>query len=228
MQLNSSLTQVIILPLAITFSGREVCVAGITKDKKWIRPMTPNLDQIVGKKAFFQYDQWSTLQLGGRPTNARVEDWFFSNVSKVEPETYNEGRTTFFEDVISFDVETAFSDEKTTGLIRAQIEEIYWRNHTGGRKYLRIRFKDMSGDCFDWIFVEYRLSQILNSQEGNEISAEILIKMHQLFKKKTWLTIGLGDKNERFPGKFDGRHPLCTGIHFETISAKQVNDYFKR
>lgn len=212
-----------ILPLAITVGNDEVCVAGVSEDLTWIRPMTPTLEEISGDRPVFAYDQWSLLILKGRPSNARVEDWSYAS-AREDGLVNAEDRCALFTRASRECVAAAFEDERTAGLIEARVIEIYLRQHTGGRQYLRIRFEDRAGERYDWVCPERRLTRLLRPPGADDINTERKARLNRLFEDKTWLAIGLGDKNDRFPGIFDGRHPLCTGLHFEAYAAREVHD----
>lgn len=113
------------------------------------------------------------------------------------------------------DVCTAFAGIRSVGLIRARVEDIYARRHTGGRTFLRVIFKDSANERFDWIIAELATAEALGHVRDTATldHSRAELWLDQTAASEVFLAIGLTLPNRAFPGRFGGCHPLVVGVH---------------
>lgn len=202
------------LPLAITQSEDGSCVAGLGDDGKWYRPEPISLEQVSGETAAFSYDHWRLLRLGPKETSAPPENRALVAFDPALPRPARaKQRLDMLAQMASPSVYSAFADGQSLGCIRATVHDIYFRRHTGGRRFLRIVFSDPAGERFDWVLPELAMNQRWAAEGGLDVPDDRRDRLLTSMGTDAYLTLALGDKNDRFPGKYDGRHPLVVGVH---------------
>jgi hypothetical protein len=216
-----------LLPFAITQFGLDSCVAGVDLHGDWIRPVPILPEHLAGTAPVFRYDYVSCVLLGSRPTDGQAEDRTLLETSSpprlVDPAT----RLQLLDHATDTCVAVALSPGRSIGMVAARNCRVEARRHTGGRKYLRMSFTDLVGETFDWVCAElmlnrnWRASAEAAEAEWIERASRILAEIDPI------LAIALGDRNDRFPGRYDGRHPLCVGIHTRTRSGDELDGLFR-
>lgn len=202
------------LPLALTLTENGACAAGLGEDGTWYRPEPVSKSLINGGATVLSYDTWRQVRLGPLAKPAPPENHRFLGFdSPREKFAPPEQRLELLGQVAHPSVADLFDGDQTLGCIRANIDDIYSRRHTGGRSFLRLVFSDVTGAQFDWVLPEHRVTQKWKAASEMQASTLVQPELLQGTGQDAYLTLALGDRNNRFPGKYDGRHPLVVGVH---------------
>jgi len=161
----------------------------------------------------YRYDRRVPLSLGPAPADARPEDRCLIACHQPAVPVGLEERRQILARMAAESADAVFSEGRTAGCIPAEVEAVYARRHTGGRSYVRMRFRDPTGEVFDWVVPEVRLTDAVAAAGGLDMTAAAAERLRAAFDGEAYLVIGLGDRNDRMPGRYDGRHPLVVGAH---------------
>jgi hypothetical protein len=206
----------LLLPLAITLEDEKwACVAGIDAERKWLRPSP--IPSAWGRDPTgpFRYRAWTRVSLSRHPTSARPEDRAINGApladARIEEHHYRDLLLTATDP----NVEAAFAGERSAGLVRANIEDIYARRHTRGRTFLRLIFHDGIGNRFDWIVPEVATNRALapHIYDGAVDRKQAQAWLDGVNCGEVFLAVGLTLPNDHMPGRFRGCHPLVVGVH---------------
>ncbi|GII66828.1 hypothetical protein Skr01_69130 [Sphaerisporangium krabiense] len=209
-----------LLPLAITkVDDHEACVGAVTEAGEWIRPEPVTTAQVTASDPPFRYWRRTEVPLGPSPEpGARPEDRAVRGTPVLDPASYvpPEERPALLERLCAPDAEAAVGGaRRTLGLIRAEVLDVTVRRATGGRAFLRCRFRDGAGAEYDWIVPEIAFGarvwpHVHDGRLDPEYRAGLLASLRGA---DTFLTLGLTKPNDRFPNRFGGCHPLVVGVH---------------
>lgn len=202
-----------LIPLAVTFDADGgACVAGLDTGGAWIRPEPVRVEEVGPERpyAFFQ-----PVRIGLGPSaepDARPEDRTVSSPPQPVGEILGApAREQLLKNTADPTVTEAFANERSAGLVRAEVCRVYGRRSTGGRSFLRLEFTDDSGTEYDWIVRDWRAVR----QFPNPVDGPLPDLPGHCF-----LAVGLTKPNGRFPGRFRGCHPLVVGVHSERGDAR--------
>lgn len=205
------------IPMGISkVSDSEACVGAIAENGAWVRPETPSLAEVIAVNPTFSYQQWSSAGLASSvETDARPEDRHMVQQARVERPLPEGTWADFLKTHLDGSVEEVFSDLRSLGLIKVQLQSLYFKQSTGGRTFLRASFEDAVYETYDWIVSEVRLSQELAPHmiEGAIPPALVNALSHFLRSAELFFVIALTKPNNRFPGKFRGCQPIVIGVH---------------
>jgi len=219
---KSSSTDIRFLPLAITQADdRHSCVGAITDAGWWVRPEPVTLTEVESPNSPYRYFYWTVAALESSSSlDARPED---RDIQREEGELRRlsplpeSDRLPFLLNHLDKNVGTAFTNERSLGLVEVSVHNIYLKRSTGGRNFIRAEFSDTSGSIYDWIIPEIAFGRTVRTHicEGN-IETKYALCLISAFKEaRTFFTVGLTKPNFRFPGQFRGCNPLVVGIHSE-------------
>lgn len=213
-----------LLPLAITQFGENVCVAGTDLLHRWTRPAPITPAQIASDNPDFLYDHLTLLTLGARPDDGQAEDRSLLRVVARPTPVDPQRRLEAIRAVCAEDVATALADEHSIGLVRASVLQLVARRHTGGRHFLHIEFRDAGGAKHDWVCPELGLNRLWGGGDGEASMIRLERAVKKLADFEITLAVALGDRNDRFPGQYRGRHPLCVGLHAIETPTKELHE----
>jgi hypothetical protein len=217
-----------LLPLAMTLVEGKACVAGLDGQGRWIRPVPVTTEMIVSSAPPFVYDYWARVRLFERPVGGQDEDRVLEEVGgNPEPLTPS-ARREILESACVATVEEGFAGSRSAGLVVCEVLSLIARRHTGGRRYLRIGFRDASGAEHDWVCPEFTLNRIWREKEAGGDGGWLDRSVRDLAGRRTAVAVGLGDRNDRFPGRYRGRHPLCVGLHMLDLDAESLRGLLRR
>ncbi|MBN1455777.1 MAG: hypothetical protein JW945_05975 [Methanomicrobia archaeon] len=209
--------------LAVTRpEGGKVCVAGIDEHGFWLRPQyVYESELLAAKRSLFKNRCVSTVYLdrwrGRRP---RKEDRFFVYSPGVERELPAEEQRAFLELHVDTSVDAVFRHERTLGLIKPRILQVYEerapskQRETGYEQYIRFNFKDSSGRlyrrwpcrCIDF----YDAWNALKRRHRWTCGWRML---RYLQKNETYLAIGLTHTDYGRSKLEYGAYPMIVGVH---------------
>ena len=210
------------LPLAITRAeGREACIGALAGDGSWVRPEPIYLEDVERSDSSYRYFHWTEAYLGASTAEqSRPEDRDLSRedagpqLVSALPETE---RLPFLVKHADANVDAAFAEERSLGLIEVCVKGFYVKRATGGRSFIRGQFSDSTGEVYDWIIPEIEFGRVVWPRVAEGLLApDCAERLVEIFTRvRTFFTIGLTKPNFRFPGKFRDCHPLIVGIHSE-------------
>ncbi|MFF8960030.1 hypothetical protein [Streptomyces sp. NPDC014894] len=213
-----------LVPLAVTLdTDGGACVAGVTPERRWIRPEPVTAAQVTGGDPVYAMHRPVLLALGA-PTGprARPEDRSVHGAPRpARPPLAPAERTGLLADVADPDIATAFAGGRSAGLVAVRPLRYHRRRATGGRTFLRLEFTDASGELFDWIVRDVRLlgdgddgpirvTPDPGDPGGGDPAAALPAGTGAPL---LYAAVGLTHPNDRFPGRFRGCHPLVVGLH---------------
>ncbi len=197
-------------------SEHEACVGALRPDGSWVRPETPTMAEIKAKNSAFGYFRWASAALGQSiGTNPRPEDHYMLHAPLGEEKLSDAAQLEFLRKHQDAGAEAAFAGERSLGLIRVNVQRVFYKRSTGGKTFLRAEFTDAAGETYDWIIAEVRFpEEIAPYLVDGQITPEFGEKLRNIFNSsETYFAISLTKPNNRFPGKFRGCHPVIFGIH---------------
>lgn len=208
------------LPLAITKAeGMYACVGAVAEGGGWVRPEPVYLKDIEQAETTYRYFYWSMARLSPSiAVGARVEDRDLLRGGaspQISSAMADAERLPFLIGHADVDVNTAFADERSLGLVEVYAKGFYIKRAIGGRLFIRGRFNDRTGESYDWIIPEIRFGQLVWPHvERGMLLPEFAERLNEIFVRiRVFYAVGLTKPNYRFPGKFRDCHPLIVGIH---------------
>lgn len=209
-----------LLPLAITLvDDREACVGAVTADGRWVRPEPIAPAWVTGSAIDrFRYWRWTEVTIGPpvvaapRPEDRALLDCAHRPEAGVSPAE----RAELLRRLADPSADSALGDaRRSLALVRAEIQDLYARRSTGGRVFLRCRFRDGSGAEHDWIVPEVASGlrarpHLVGARLDPGFQAQLVA---DLAGASVYLALGLTRPNGRFPGRYGGCHPLVVGVH---------------
>ena len=207
----------------MTIFGTDACVAGVGDQGKWVRPVPIRPEQVEGMDPDFRYDRYTDVELGPAPSGGQAEDRTLLKISKTTRSIHPKMRLQLLDESMDPSVAAALSPGRSLGLVSARNCRLEARRHTGGRKYLRICFMDAAGETYDWICAELTLNRNWRKAMREDESGWLDRVGRVLSDLDLVHAVALGDRNDRFPGRYDGRHPLCVGIHARDLAGDALD-----
>jgi hypothetical protein len=207
------------LPLAITRVDDSFgCVGAVRETGGWVRPEPVRLADVESPASPYRYFHWTSAVLGpSTEPDARPEDRDIQEAGppRLESALFADLRRSFVRGRLDADVERAFSDGRSLGLIEARLIRFYIKRSTGGRSFVRAVFRDPSETEYDWIVPDLSFNRaVWPHVSAGELEPEWSERLHLAFAGlDLYLALGLTKPNDRFPGKFGGCHPLVVGVH---------------
>lgn len=208
------------LPLAITrVDEHDACVGSIADDGRWVRPSPVTLAEVTSPGTPYRYFCWVEAQM--KPSalpDARPEDHDLCNENgspKMLSSLADDERLKFLLTHLDPDVESAFANERSLGLVEVSVGKVYLKQATGGRHFIRVSFSDASGTNYDWIVPDIMFGRVVWPLVAEKVLPPAAAnRLHAVLGNvRTFFTVGLTNPNQRFPGKFRDCHPLVVGIH---------------
>jgi len=192
-----------LLPLAITMvDDRESCVGAVTADGRWVRPepVPPAwvADNGTGR---FRYWTWTEVTVGPAVVAdpRREVRALLDCADRPGAATAPADRIDLLRRLADPSVEAALGQgHRSLGLVRAEVRDVYARRSTGGRVFLRCRFRDGTGAEHDWIVPEVASRRRARPHlDGAELDPDY--RAWLLARAEVHLTPGLTRPNGRFP-----------------------------
>lgn len=220
--------QISIVPLAITLDGAGAgCVAGFDcVNNQWIRPEPIMESDVIFPAGQFEMFQPCVLMVNDpNASDARPEDrsWLREHGVIHQGLLKPEARRRLLERICDQTVETAFRNQRSIGVIRVRILEMYIGRSTGRRAFHRLRFVDASDETFDWIVRDVRVLDAFSHLDSPEGQQRLCAFSDSVTGTTTYISIGLTKPNYRFPGRFRGCHPLVVGL-FSDLEISSLAD----
>ncbi|MCP4656370.1 MAG: hypothetical protein GY856_13235 [bacterium] len=206
------------LPLAITrVDERFGCIGAITAEGGWVRPEPTYLTDIEADDSPYRYFHWATAPMGPSEADGpRPEDRTLLDRPCLESSTPEDERETLLVRHLDPSVETAFSGERSLGLVEVELRRFYVKRSTGGRSFIRAEFVDPAGEVYDWIVPDVAFGSVVWPYvEAHQLNPTREEEIARVFRevRRIFFTVGLTKPNDRFPGRFRGCHPLVVGVH---------------
>lgn len=205
-----------ILPLAITSEDAITrCVAGLDLLGNWVRPQPIPLSSVESPNGAFGYDHWSEILVRDAPSARRPEDVQLAAEPRRGDAVAMASRAVLVRRHRAETVDAAFADGRSAAVVSATAEHIYARLHTRGRVFLRLVFRDATGERFDWILPEIATNaRFLGARVGDGIdSGAVAAFLDELAAADLHLAIGLTLAASPSHDRFRGCHPLVVGVH---------------
>ncbi|NCP12237.1 MAG: hypothetical protein GW859_09875 [Sphingomonadales bacterium] len=205
-----------LVPLAMTLpSASEACVAGIDDQGAWVRPSPVPAHWIAGPRPLFAYRRASTLRLGPPPRDgARPEDRALIGRPRLSRSLSLAAHRRLLDRAADGGVDAAFAGDRSAGLIRARLRDVYARRHTRGRFYLRLVFDDASGETFDWILPDIAaVGYFAEAVADGALAADARRCWLDAHRGEAFLAIGLTLPTRAPDRRFRGCNPLVVGVH---------------
>ncbi|HEX3763100.1 MAG TPA: hypothetical protein VHW23_30595 [Kofleriaceae bacterium] len=207
------MTAVRFQPLAITRADdREGCVGAVTSEGQWFRPQPVTADDVDPDRGIYRYGRWYEADVvPAFDADARPED--HQLVGPVRE--LAGGAALAWPALVRPSIADALDDDRSLGLVRARIVQLYARRSLGKKTFLRAVFCDDTGERYDWIVPEVAFGQLAWPHVADTVLAPgwAADLVGFLARAQTYVTVGLTRPNGRFPGKFRGCHPLVVGLH---------------
>ena len=203
--------------MALTRVDHEfACLGALVEDGTWVRPGPIWLKDVMADVPRYSYIHRVWMNLGlSSAEDSRPEDREIQGEPRTGERLGEAERTALLHAYADADVVSAFARKRSLGMIRAHVHRVYLKRSIGGREFIRIVFEDGAGEVYDWIVPELRFDVWARTNLCNPTVLE-------LNKLLIFLTLGLTKPNDRFPGKFNGCHPLIVGVHtvpdYQTIA----------
>lgn len=217
---DSPSEDLVLLPMVITNIDEEYgCVSALTPQGRWVRPEPVLSSEVVGEQLYYRYRQpFRCAVAPGVQEDRRPEDHaIMKRLPTPEDAPYGgkDQLATWMAAQCDASVNEAFAGERSVGLVHATPERVYLQRSTRNRVFVRLVFKDPSGQSYDWIvpdvvFSELTLLQLRGASDA-EASADRLLTI--LKATKMFIAAALTKPNNRFPGVFRGCQPLVGGVH---------------
>lgn len=201
-------------PLAITgVDAASGCVGSITEHGEWLRPAVVARADVEGPTARYRYGAWYEADVEPlRDERARPEDHVLvagpRPVAAVSADPLGLAPH-------AASVAAAFENGRSLGLVEVDVDDLYVGVSTGRRQFLRARFRDRTGECFDWIIPDLAFGALAWPHVQDEVLDRgwASAALHAMARVCMLFTVGLTHPNGRFPGRFRGCHPLVVGVH---------------
>lgn len=208
--------KVSILPLAITeIDETNVCVCGPTLQGVWIRPEPLYTNDL---NAFFEYGSFSEFMVTDstsaeqRPEDRDlVRNFPIKIIKKLEQNEFK----NIIDNNLDASVDLAMADQRSAGILKVSVIDIHYGRTLGGKKNIRIIFKDLSGIKHNFIVADRDFKRIVLSSlnQLGEFTCEIKNKLLNFLGEEIFFTISLTKAIKEYPGPFRGCHALIAGVH---------------
>lgn len=210
----------ILMPMVITkIDEQHGCVSALSTDGRWVRPEPVLTMEVTGPSPFYRYRHAFHCRIA--PSSApdrRPEDRNLvaqlplPNAAAVH--TLGELQT-WMASHCDADVNSAFQEERSVGLIEAIAERVYLQPSTRQRLFVRLVFRDKANSSYDWIVPDVQFSRHILALTGNSGDPQQAcdIALAKLQQGQLFLAVALTQPNNRFPGVFRGCQPLVGGVH---------------
>lgn len=208
-----------ILPLAISDVDETYsCVAGVSKELEWLRPEPIFKNDLIDNNKI-DFEHFTIFELESNQPADRIEDRRIGNKRfiKQDEEITNVEKEIIFQKINEPSVDNVFNNGKTAGLFKVKVIDIKYGRTFGSGYKIRIIFKDLKEDEFNFMvvdkkFKEWFLNRFVNAEHSiNQAEKEILLE--ELCNGNTYFAITLSSNKTNFPGSYSGCHALISGIH---------------
>jgi len=207
----------------------KLVLSGINDQGKWVRISSLSHydledDQNLILKLFGRSELtcWSlgrTEEDGFVYEPTRLEDCLMLREPKPKllNEIKGEDKQTLVKSYIDGGVDEAFKRERTLGIIKPLVEEVYFGwNALDNIFESTFVFRDKSGQRYKFVCTDLKWHYsciFLFQRKPNQIYKELNELPEKLNKKDTYFVIGLTKPFMEVPGAFKGSWPLILGIH---------------
>jgi len=204
------------LPLAITAEDAITgCIAGIDSLGNWIRPQPIPLAFARDPQGPFRYGRWTQITVRPEETAPRPEDMALVCDPEPGPALPPDELAALIRTHSSATVDDGFADRRSAAIIPASIDNLLARRHTRGRVFLRLVFRDASGERFEWILPEVAtVARFADARQGDGLNAaRVSAWLEELDGADVHLAIGLTLASRTADDRFKGCQPLVVGVH---------------
>jgi hypothetical protein len=204
------------LPLAITAEDATTgCIAGIDSLGNWVRPQPIPLAFARDPQGPFRYGRWTQITARPQETAARPEDMALVGDPEPGPALPPDELAALIRTHSSATVDEGFAERRSAAIIPARIDDLHARRHTRGRVFLRLVFRDASGERFDWILPEVAtVARFADARRGDGLdTARVSAWLDELAGADVHLAIGLTLASRPAGDRFKGCQPLAVGLH---------------
>lgn len=211
---------IVLTPMVITKIDEEYgCVSALSMEGRWIRPEPVLTSEVQGDNPYYHYRYPFHCRIApSHASDRRPEDRDLVehlDLSEATPVLEEEALRQWIASHCDADVNQAFDDERSVGLVKARIERIYLQRSTRQRIFVRMVFRDPTDTSYDWIVPDVHFSTTVlkltkDAADPEQGCAELLA---HLKGSKMYLAVALTQPNNRFPGVFRGCQPLVGGVH---------------
>ena len=216
-----AMKKVNLLPLAITeVDDVEACVCGLNEKQEWIRLENVYVSDInKEEESKFRYGHVTEMYVTeSTAEDRRIEDKHllrnegFAVLSSMDKAQLHE----ILKKNKDLSVEEGLSKNRSACLIKPAVLSICYGRTLGGKKNIRIIFKDEVGDEYNFIVVDREFKKFITEKlaANNTLDLKIAEDIRDMLNSSdTYFTITLTKAVKNYPGQYRGCHALIAGIH---------------